>query len=378
MLSCSSIIWLSPITLNGWFGNALNRSISISTTFSSGSLTSVFSYPASLGVKLLRSSESKALYFESSTSLRSHCRPDVSHDTFWYRYCCFEKLKFFIFRKWAIYVSSALNACQAFDMMFEFRKPCRNKKRDHRQGGDPNYVGIPSCRKPLMYVWFNWPIITAYDLEMDLRSLFHLNHSVVMPHSFSCFRYTPDRQEHRYRYDHACGPFSCWPLRSDICHKSFLLPRLCLHSQWPNGDSWGNIAFQSATSSFHKTIPYLPSCYVGSVCGQCLCLQISDYEYRDPFSHLWAPAVSYRTATVITFYPSVCFLQEKTAIDSAVYRVLHVVCIRQRSLWLLCEEWFLPDASPETFCCNRPCGTPHTLTGSWNSWWCAFSVFQSP
>ena len=44
-------------------------------------------------------------------------------------------------------------------MMFEFRKPCRNKKRDHRQGGDPNCVGIPSCRQPLMYVWFNWPIL---------------------------------------------------------------------------------------------------------------------------------------------------------------------------------------------------------------------------
>ena len=44
-------------------------------------------------------------------------------------------------------------------MMFEFRKPCRNKNRDHRQGGDPNCVGIPSCRQPLMYVWFNWPIL---------------------------------------------------------------------------------------------------------------------------------------------------------------------------------------------------------------------------
>ena len=44
-------------------------------------------------------------------------------------------------------------------MMFEFRKPCRNKKRDHRQGGDSNCVGIPSCRQPLMYVWFNWPIL---------------------------------------------------------------------------------------------------------------------------------------------------------------------------------------------------------------------------
>ena len=80
----------------------------------------------------------------------------------------------------------------------------------------------------------------------------------------------------------------------------------------------------------HKTIPYLPSCCMGSVYGQCLCLQISDYEYRDPSSHLWAPAVSYHTATVITFHPSVCFLQEKTAIDSATYRALHVVCIHNR------------------------------------------------
>ena len=33
ILSCNSIIWLSALTLNGWFSNPLNLSSSISTTF---------------------------------------------------------------------------------------------------------------------------------------------------------------------------------------------------------------------------------------------------------------------------------------------------------------------------------------------------------
>ena len=81
------------------------------------------------------------------------------------------------------YVSSALNACQAFDILFllyvirkEIKKPPAG--RVHIK---TIWKLLPS-RRPLNYVWLNLPgSFLSTDLKMDLRSLFHLSHSVVAP-----------------------------------------------------------------------------------------------------------------------------------------------------------------------------------------------------
>lgn len=102
-------------------------------------------------------------------------------------------------------------------------KALPKKERDHRQGRDPTDIGIPSCRQPLMYVWFNWPIITACDLEMDLRSLFHLNHSVGIPYStfVPSFVVTPLFRKRRDQSVYDAGQFFFWLPQRGILHIHF-------------------------------------------------------------------------------------------------------------------------------------------------------------
>ena len=95
--------------------------------------------------------------------------------------CRFLKMKL---SKPLAYVSSALNAYQAFDILFVFgfAGELGERKRDPRQEGVPiKRYGYPfragglSCS-----VWLNLPVyVPDADLEKDLRSLFHLSLSVV-------------------------------------------------------------------------------------------------------------------------------------------------------------------------------------------------------
>lgn len=74
-------------------------------------------------------------------------------------------------------VSSALNACQAFDISFV----SLIEKQKATDKAEPNYglhlAGGLSCNVSGITI----RVSKVYDLEMDLRSLFHLNHSVVTP-----------------------------------------------------------------------------------------------------------------------------------------------------------------------------------------------------
>ena len=82
------------------------------------------------------------------------------------------------------YVSSALNACQAFDILFVcIRRGIREKEKDPRQEGVPiKRYGYPfragglSCN--MFGLTFRF-IFLGIDLEKDLCSLFHLSLSVV-------------------------------------------------------------------------------------------------------------------------------------------------------------------------------------------------------
>ena len=82
------------------------------------------------------------------------------------------------------YVSSALNACQAFDILFVcIRRGIRAKEKDPRQEGVPfKRYGYPfragglSCNISGLTFRF---IFLGIDLEKDLCSLFHLSLSVV-------------------------------------------------------------------------------------------------------------------------------------------------------------------------------------------------------
>ena len=88
------------------------------------------------------------------------------------------------FSKPLAYVSSALNACQAFDILFVcIRRGIREKEKDPRQEGVPiKRYGYPfragglSCN--MSGLTFRC-IFLGIDLEKDLCSLFHLSLSVV-------------------------------------------------------------------------------------------------------------------------------------------------------------------------------------------------------
>ena len=86
------------------------------------------------------------------------------------------------FSKPLAYVSSALNACQAFDIVFVcIRRGIREKEKDPRQEGVPiKRYGYPFRAGGLSSsVWLNLPVyILGIDLEKDLCSLFHLSLSV--------------------------------------------------------------------------------------------------------------------------------------------------------------------------------------------------------
>ena len=81
------------------------------------------------------------------------------------------------------YVSSALNACQAFDILFVcICRGIRTKEKDPRQEGVPfKRYGYPfragglSCNISGLTFRF---IFLGIDLEKDLCSLFHLSLSV--------------------------------------------------------------------------------------------------------------------------------------------------------------------------------------------------------
>lgn len=101
--------------------------------------------------------------------------------------CTKEKVPILLFlniRNSVTHISSAFNACQVFDILF-FESLAGIKKTPGKAEIPWKWV-FPACRQPLMYIRLNWAISTAYDLVMGLCSLFHLNHSVVMPNSFNC------------------------------------------------------------------------------------------------------------------------------------------------------------------------------------------------
>ena len=80
------------------------------------------------------------------------------------------------------YVSSALNACQAFDILFVcICRGIKEKEKDPRQKGIPiKRYGYPFRAGGLSSnVWLNFRFMfLGIDLEKDLCSLFHLSLSV--------------------------------------------------------------------------------------------------------------------------------------------------------------------------------------------------------
>mgnify|MGYP000938374691 CR=1 FL=1 len=88
------------------------------------------------------------------------------------------------FSKPLAYVSSALNACQAFDILFVcIRRGIREKEKDPRQEGVPiKRYGYPfragGLSRNMSGLTFRF-IFLGIDLEKDLCSLFHLSLSVV-------------------------------------------------------------------------------------------------------------------------------------------------------------------------------------------------------
>ena len=80
------------------------------------------------------------------------------------------------------YVSSALNACQAFDILFVcICRGIKEKEKDPRQKGIPiKRYGYPFRAGGLSSsVWLNFRFMFfGIDLEKDLCSLFHLSLSV--------------------------------------------------------------------------------------------------------------------------------------------------------------------------------------------------------
>ena len=87
------------------------------------------------------------------------------------------------FSKPLAYVSSALNAYQAFDILFVcICRGIRAKEKDPRQEGVPfKRYGYPFRAGGLSSsVWLNFRFMfLGIDLEKDLCSLFHLSLSVV-------------------------------------------------------------------------------------------------------------------------------------------------------------------------------------------------------
>ena len=87
------------------------------------------------------------------------------------------------FSKPLAYVSSALNACQAFDILFVcIRRGIRAKEKDPRQEGVPfKRYGYPfragGLSSNISGLTFRF-IYLGIDLEKDLCSLFHLSLSV--------------------------------------------------------------------------------------------------------------------------------------------------------------------------------------------------------
>ena len=90
------------------------------------------------------------------------------------------------FSKPLAYVSSALNAYQAFDILFVcICREIREKEKDPRQEGVPfKRYGYPfragGLSSNISGLTFRF-IYLGIDLEKDLCSLFHLSLSVVMP-----------------------------------------------------------------------------------------------------------------------------------------------------------------------------------------------------
>ena len=126
----------------------------------------------------------------------------------------------------AVYVSSALNACQAFDILlvWGFDLPDRRKRakrKDHRQArvtngyGFPVFVGGLSCN----ISGVTSRLFKVCDLEMVLCSLFHLSHSVVIP--FNCneplrlrsWGHVPVPWEHKAQWCLGVAPSVFSPLR---------------------------------------------------------------------------------------------------------------------------------------------------------------------
>ena len=80
-------------------------------------------------------------------------------------------------REKSISVSSALNACQAFDISFESLIGKQKATDKAESSGGLHLAGSLSCNVSGVTI----RVSKVCDLDMDLRSLFHLNHSVVTP-----------------------------------------------------------------------------------------------------------------------------------------------------------------------------------------------------